>query len=183
MVTRVVVLLLLLAGCSQVKPVKDEVVVKPENPPSQSPAVIFEPINATDDEAKIIKLAEEKLNKLVSSKCFKDVLVSRKMIETNGKSSVEVYEHIKALSGRVPVRMYYKRFTSAVAYRVPPELTINLNRRFFYKSLPVCDWASTMAHEALGHALGNYGHDFNYSNERNYSVPYSLNFAVDACCE
>lgn len=138
---------------------------------------------ATTQEANIIVEAGKKLDQVVRGECFSNFLKNRKMIQTKGQTSAQVVAHIQNLKGKVPVVMYYRRFTSAVAYRQPPEITINLNRKYFYSGLPICDWASTMAHEALGHSLGGYEHDFNWNKQRDFSVPYSLNAAIDSCCK
>lgn len=175
---------LFIASCSTTKPPESPSIPQPL--PDTSPArglVVFKAINATDSEAKLIAQAAEKIHSIVGSDCFRDFLLSRKLIQTYGRSNKQVVEHLQSLSGEVPVHMYYKRFSSAVAYRVPPKLDIYLNRRNFYKTLPVCDWASTLAHEGLGHSLGNYTHDFNYNKERQFSVPYSLNSVIEACCK
>jgi hypothetical protein len=145
----------------------------------------------TKAERDVIAKVENKMNEVVQSKCFDDFLSKRKMIQTGGKTSQQVVDHVRGLSGSVPVQMYYRCMsrsirclapTSAVAYRQPPDLDIHFNRAAFYPGLPLCEWVSTAAHEALGHSLGEYDHDFNWNAQRDFSVPYSLNAAVEACC-
>lgn len=189
-------------GCSTVQ--KDSIVSLPQgekvptieeaastpvpqgNPPKdiEVGAVKLNPVEyyTTQKEREIIKRAEAKLNEVKSSQCFRDFIAARNMIETQGKTSKQVSDHIASLSGLVDVSMYFSRFSSAVAYRQPPELKINLNRKYFYESLPLCDWVSTILHESL-HALANYEHSYKWTPERIYSVPYSANEAVDACCK
>lgn len=133
-------------------------------------------------ERTVIKNAQKKLNEVKSSKCFHDFIAARKMIQTQNKTPLQVADHIASLSGSVDVVMYYSRFSSAMAYRQPPELKINLNRKFFYTSLPICEWVSTILHESL-HALANYEHDYQWNAQRDYSVPYSANAGVEACCK
>jgi hypothetical protein len=137
---------------------------------------------STAEERKTITQVEHKLNAVTSSKCLHDFIAARKMIQTQNKTSKEVADDIASLSGSVSVVMYYSRFSSAMAYRQPPELKINLNRKFFNASTPICEWVSTVLHESL-HALKNYEHDFKWNAQRDYSVNYSANFAVDACCK
>lgn len=151
---------------------------------SGTPYVILEPVKGytTQAEAAVIKKAEVVMNDVVHSQCFYDFMSQRAMIQTNGRSSEEVAKHIQGLSGTVPVVMYYKWLTSAVAYRQPPSLTVNFNRKFFGVSTPLCSWASTLAHEGLGHSLGGYDHDYKWNAQRDYSMPYSANKAFEKCC-
>ena len=147
--------------------------------------VIFEPKKyyATKDEADMIRLAGKKMNEIVQSKEFFDCIKNRKLIQTNGRTPEQVAAHLQSIKGTVPVVMYYRRFTSAVAYRQPPSTTINLNRKYFVRSIGVCEWSSTMGHEALGHALGEYGHDFKWNKMRDFSVPYSINYCFEQVCK
>src|SRR5690606_6439718 len=139
--------------------------------------VEFVPVKyyATSEESKKIVETGKKVNEVIHSECFAVFMKNRKLIQTEGRTPEQVVKHIQGLSGKVPVVMYYRRFTSAVAYRQPPEITINLNRKYFYTGLKTCEWASTMAHESVGHSLGEYTHDFNWNKQRDYSVPYSIN--------
>lgn len=143
------------------------------------------------ERVKILK-ASKKINEVISSQCFANEILNRSMIDTNNKSSEEVLKHLQSLNGIIPVKMYSRCMrlgfrcpapTSAVAFRQPPQTIINLNRFAFYNTISDCDWASTMAHEGLGHSLGGYGHDFNWSKLRNFSVPYSINYAFEKCCK
>ena len=164
--------------------------------PSPSPVAVASPVPAgplkvqfspvdfysTPSERIKIKKAGELLNRVVASACFKDFMAARKLIQTNGRAPSEVATHVQGLTGIVPVKMYYRRFTSAVAYRQPPSMEINLNRKAFWPDLDDCEWGSTLAHESLGHSLGGYDHDYKWNAQRDFSVPYSLNAAFDACC-
>ena len=133
-------------------------------------------------EKAIIEKASLKLNEVTHSTCFHDFISNRKMIQTNNKTPSEVASHLASLNGHIDVLMYFNRWTSAIAFRQPPSLKINLNRNYFTASKSICQWASTMAHEGLGHALGNYEHSFNATKDRDYSVPYSINAAFEMCC-
>ena len=152
------------------------IVIAPLPISSGSPKVVFSPVDYYTTPAERVKIlsAGIKANEVVQSQCFHDFIANRKLIQTNGRTPQEVADHLQSLSGVVPVRMYYSAFTSAMAYRQPPELAINLNRKFFNTSQSDCYWAATLGHESIGHSLGGYGHDFNYSPSRSYSVPYSI---------
>lgn len=187
-----------LSGCTKniktdsssvIVPTSEEVVVSPVS--STDPSVDSGEITLTPDqyysteaERKAIAAAQIKLNEIKNSKCFEDFITARKMIQTGNRTSEQVAKHLKAISGNVKVNMYYRRFTSAVAYRQPPSMEINLNRNYFHPSMDICkEWASTIGHESLGHSLGDYDHDYNWSPERDYSVPYSINQAFTHCCK
>ena len=61
---------------------------------------------------------------------------------------------------------------------------------YFNDSTKICEWAATMAHESIGHSLGNYGHQYKWSVTREYTVPYKIGGAAkryggnafDECC-
>jgi hypothetical protein len=141
----------------------------------------------TKKECEKIRRSGRLAIEILNSACGQAWWSTRKLIQSQGRSSNEVLEHLRGLTGTVPVRMYYRCMrglgcTSAVAYRQPPQTRINLNRAYFSLNRSDCEWASTMLHEAMGHSLGNYGHDYNWNAQRRYSVPYSLNEMADACC-
>lgn len=167
----------------------------PAPEPSSSPVpvstgkVSFSALNATKAEQAQLKASGELLNKVVQSKAFKDFLTKRQMVQTEGRTSKQVAEHLQSLSGNVTVEFYYECYkykwyqvwcTTAVAERVGD--MIRLNRAVWYPEQSKCEWASVLGHEALGHLLGDYGHDFNATARRPYSVPYSINEAVEASC-
>lgn len=195
----ILALLTYLVSCSTLKPSSDQVKSQvppdqdtaskpvPENPISDIDfgAVILEPIEyySTKSERDLIAKANIKLNQVIKTRCFYDFLMNREMVQTENRSSKEVADHVTRLFGRIPVSMYFSRWGSTVAYVEPPSLKINLNRKYFSPTTPLCEWVNTIAHESIGHALGKYSHDFKYTARRNFSVPYSLGFAVDACCK
>lgn len=204
-----VLLLTLLSSCNGGKapPVKVEVetiatptpaiVATPS--PSASPVagrVRFKPVEyyTTSEQRKLIASVEDKANEVKNSDCVYDFLSKRKMIQTDGKTNEQVAKEVRAISGEIPVEFYYPRWpTKAVAYREPPSLTIHLNGKVYGTWSSVCDLVSVLLHESIGHSLLNYDHDFNWSPSREYSVPYSINHAVDtgsysgspsgACCK
>lgn len=135
--------------------------------------------HSTEKERGLIAKAALKVSETVKSGCFKDFMLSARLLETDGKSNAKVLEHILGMVDKVPVKMYLRRGSSAIAYRQPPEKSINLNRTFFNEKKSPCRWAATMAHESLGHSLGNYKHSMKWSIEREYSVPYKLGGAGD----
>lgn len=155
--------------------------------------VTFAPVEyySTPAERTKIKSAELVLNRTIQSACFRDFMAGRKLIQTNGRTPAQVAAHIQGLTGVVPVKFYYRCMrswkcptgTSAVAYRQPPSMEINLNSAVYGPATSDCEVASVEAHESVGHSLGGYEHTFDWTPERDFSVPYSINKAFDACCK
>lgn len=190
MANRYLILFLLsFASCSSVRSVVstlNDATPAPSVTPSQNGVgdISFVPdmkFNSKLEAEKIIS-AGQKLNEVRKSQCFFDSLKNRKMIETNGKTSEEVAIHLQSVSGSIPVQWYLARFTKAVAYRNVGSPIIHFNRKYFSYKSSDCSIASTLGHEGLGHVLGEYGHSFNWTKERDYSVSYSINYAIDLCC-
>lgn len=146
----------------------------PSPTPSQMPGIQFNSVAyySTVAERAKIQTAALAVARTIASPCFADFMSARKLIQTNGRTPPQVVDHIRGLAGIVPIEMYYRRFGSAVAYRNEGSPTIHLNRRAFGTSMTDCEWGATMAHESL-HVYG-YGHDYNWSASRSYSVPYSV---------
>lgn len=135
--------------------------------------------HTTSEQRKLIASVEAKANEVKNSDCVHSFLSARKMIQTDGKTYLQVANEVRAASGNIPVKFYYTRFGSAVAYREPPSLTIHLNSRFYGSWSTVCEVVSVLLHESVGHSLLNFDHDYKWSASREYSVPYSINHAVD----
>lgn len=186
--------LLVLIGCAAAlgsgsKKV-DVAVIEQTTDPVPSLGINFKPVHnyATKAEKDLIGKASKKVNDTIQGQCFKDFMLNRKMIDTNNKSNQEVVADLVSYTGDIEISMYYRCMrswkcpfgTSAVAYRQPPEKKINLNRAVFHSGMSACEWASTMAHES-SHVIG-YGHSFEWTKERDFSVPYSINAAFSKCC-
>jgi hypothetical protein len=148
-------------------------------------SITFTPAHnyATSQEALKIQAASAKLKATIESECFGSFILSRPLIQTNGRTPTQVLEHIRSLAGTSEVRMYTRWHTSAIAYRNPPSKVINLNRKAFTLKKPDCEWAATEGHEAVGHAWGEYGHDYRWNKNRDFSVPYSIGAGVLKCCK
>ena len=144
--------------------------------PVDSKGVTFEPVAYYTTPAERAKIARAalKVNEVIQSQCFSDFMTAQKLTWTEGRTPAQVVAHLQGLTGNVPVEMYYRRFTSAVAYRNVGSPTIHLNRKVFGMGLSDCAWASTMSHEGIGHVLGNYSHSSQWNVEREYTVPYKL---------
>lgn len=156
------------------------------------PHIVFEPLAyySTPAQRLKVKSAAVKVNAVLASDCFKNFMLPQPMKWTGGRTNPQVIDHLQGLKGTVPVRFYYARFSSAVAYRMPPSTQINLNTKFFGPWSGDCELAATLAHESAGHSLGEYDHDFDWTREREDTVPYLMGGrkaryggdAFTACC-
>lgn len=145
--------------------------------------------DADAEEQATVREAASIANMIVNSDCFRDFMAARKLVETNGRSPVDVARQLQDLSGRISVAFYYRCMkladdcpepTLAVAYRQPPDHAINLNRAYYDVRggrFDIHELAGTLAHEAIGHVLGGYDHSFDWTPERDFSVPYSISGA------
>ena len=156
--------------------------VTPSDPP-YSGVVTFIPESNEKEEIMMVTAATDKVNKTIKSKCFQDFILKRDMIQTNGQSNEQVLRTILSAKGTIKVKFYKKWRSTEIAVRYAPSTDINFNRSYWTGITDTCHWASTLAHEGIGHVLGGYDHDFLYNAKRDFSVPYSINKAFDACCE
>jgi hypothetical protein len=140
----------------------------------------------TDREARAIAEAGEIANVVKNSDCFRDFIAKRKLVGTRGRTADEVAEDLRHVSGSVPVEFYFRCLGAmggcgtAVAYRLPPDPTVYINRAYYRVGAPDFDLyelAGSLAHEAIGHALGGYEHSFDWTPLRDFSVPYSISGA------
>lgn len=138
----------------------------------------FECVTCTKEEKVKIEKAEILANEIVQGKCFGDFMLSWGLIEREGRSPIEVVDHIRKSKVKVPVHYYYSR-KNVVGYRQPPYPDIYFNRRYhdYYNA---CDTASNGCHETL-HVLG-YGHPFKPTSTRGRTIPYACNSAFEKCC-
>lgn len=125
-----------------------------------------------------IKASAAKVNEVVSSQCFKDSLSRMPLIQTNGKTPAEVVEFLIHAGVKVDTKMYFT-YKRVLGYTLPSVQKIWINSRYALK-WDVCDMASLLVHEGL-HKAG-FKHGYQNTPTRKYSVPYSANRAMDACC-
>lgn len=142
------------------------------------------------DKKKVIK-AVEILKRVLNSKDFKQRVLNftfngtRQFYQNNGMSNLEIYELI--MSGQEVLKpiidhkmnfdltLYrsWNPFSKVKGYTLPDTLRIWIHKKFFRRSswTPV-DVAANMAHEWV-HKIG-FGHDYYYTDDRPYSVPYAI---------
>lgn len=154
--------------------------VTPSPSPSMSPAVPhigFHCVTCTSAEKKKVADAEKLVNELVQGECFEKFLLARPMIWTEGKTRKGVLDSIKTANLTVPVHFYRGR-CKVVGYRNTwaPDVYFNRCHHDYYDAV---DTASNALHEWT-HPLG-YGHPWKATRDRGYTVPYSMNAAVEKC--
>ena len=135
----------------------------------------------TQKERDAEALVESKIQETLFSQCFEDIILHKRsrLLRTNGRSREEVLRHLRESKATVKVTLYYKN-NNVIGYRNTGSTTIHANRKFFNGATP-CSKASNRMHE-ITHVLG-YGHEFNYTPLRPFSVPYGVGFAVKECCK
>lgn len=145
--------------------------------------------DASRSDAQTIAKAAAIAKTVTASACFGDFISNRKLVHTNGRSPRDVAHQLESLSGKITVAFYYRCMrgspactepTIAIAYRQPPDKTIYLNSAWYNPERPgfdIYEMAGSMAHEALGHSLGGYEHPFDWTRERDFTVPYSISGA------
>lgn len=136
--------------------------------------------NHTAKELEKNKKAIAKIEEVINGKCFEDKMLERKLIQTEGKKNSDVVQDIRTKHVDVYLNMYYKRFSKVNGYRNAGSNVINLNQKFHNYFGP-CSTGSNIIHEVT-HVKG-YGHDYNPTKTRPFSVPYSTNWAFEACCK
>lgn len=154
-----------------------------ETPSEPTPTVQYTLVpdsTFTKKEAAEEALVQAKVQGVLFSECFSDILLHKRtqLLRTGGRSREEVLRHLRQSQATVGVTLYYKN-NNVVGYRNEGSSTVHANRKFFDRA-SLCGKASNTLHE-ISHILG-YTHDFNRTPERPFSVPYSINYAVESCC-
>lgn len=138
--------------------------------------------NCSAEEWKFIQESVIKTNETVETTCFSAFMLKRKLIQTLGRTNQEVLDSLLNADISIDTEMYYsiKKVLGYTLGNQPiGQFKEWINRRYMM-SWNKCDLASLLGHET-SHKIG-YDHDYYYSDARNYSVPYSINEAFDACC-
>jgi hypothetical protein len=137
-------------------------------------------INHTGSELKKNQAAVVKIKEVVQGDCFKNELLNRKLIQTSGKTSLQVLETLLNADVQIKLSMYRKRLSKVHGYTYEKSDTINLNRKY-HNNYGICSVANNLSHE-WSHKVG-FGHDYKPSLQRPYSVPYSMNAIFEKCCK
>ncbi len=191
----VILIASILSACTSVQttPTPSEIISPSPSPiPGVSGSITFKCSNCDAREAKIFEQVNVLADQVVQSQCFADHFIKpeyrSQLIQTNGLSRQGVVSLIQGTKIVVPVEMYYDKGNVA-GYTNPSTPVVFLNRYFRTQwdydngYWGVCAEVSNGVHEATHKAPMSFDHDFNNTSRRPYSVPYSANFAVDACCD
>jgi hypothetical protein len=179
-------ILLLLVSCSGVQLKSEPNEIKPELLEVKSVQTIEMPkvlklksLTGFNDKNKAEFLkAESKANEIIYSQCFSEFMLNRKLIQTNGLSNLELVNKIRTTVTEIDL-ISYSSWRSVVGYTMPSAKWVKVNSKF-YNGSSVCAKASNLAHEN-SHKQG-FGHASKPNKERPYSVPYSINAAMELCC-
>lgn len=137
-----------------------------------------------------MRRALERLKIVVNSKEFKEAVLSHTyqgettFVDNKGMSNVEVYQAIMAgvetLNDELDhemdldITLYYSN-NSTVGYTYPNTTRVWVNNKFF-AGYSLSKVAANAMHEWL-HKIG-FGHDYNRTARRAYSVPYAVGTIV-----
>jgi hypothetical protein len=142
--------------------------------------------NFTDSEQAKMQRVIKKLLKVLNSEQLKNKIINHQyeeektFVDNNGMTNLEIYQKLidgtEELQNHIDnemdldLNMYYS-LSSTIGYTYPDTLKIWINRRFFRGFKP-SQVAANLIHEYM-HKLG-FGHDYNYTERRKFSVPYAL---------
>jgi hypothetical protein len=138
--------------------------------------------NCSDSQWKFIQEAQVKTNETVASSCFASFMIQRKFIDIDQMSNSQVVEALVGKNTLTDVEMYRtaKRVLGYTLANQPVgKYKIWINSRYMMK-WNRCDLGSLLGHETA-HKKG-FKHSFKYTKSRIFSVPYSMNEAIDQCC-
>ena len=170
-------------------PVKDaEVILAPVvyAPSVMSFGVVIKDTNYLPSQKAKLAEAIKHLEDIFNSQEYKAELLKRKLTSTNGRSNLEVFNHI--MTGKedlsktanqqmdLTVEMYNKKFSKVIGYTTPSSLIVYTNRKF-HDNYKACDVASNLGHEWT-HKMG-YGHK---SASDWTSVPYQHSTLIRILC-
>lgn len=142
------------------------------------------------DQAKLQK-GLEVLKAVMNSKRFRELVYSfqwrgeNTFNDNNGMSNTEIYAHLMTgaevlqpeqdhvMNFDLTLYRSWNPFSKVKGYTYPDTMRIWIHKKFYRRSswTPV-DVAANLAHEWV-HKMG-FGHDFNYNEDRPYSVPYGI---------
>lgn len=152
-------------------------------------------INFTGEQQNKVLDAVDLIKQVIASEEFKKRVLGFKyngkkaFIDNNGLTNAQIYQKIlegseKLRPGKnntmdITVETYYVD-ANVIGYTLPSINKIYMNRKYFNTFTPV-QISSNMVHEWL-HKLG-FGHDYESTPTRPYSVPYAVGYIVKALAE
>lgn len=173
----------------------------PEQTVTPTPTATASPVQATGEtvtftckvcnasEKAMLPKMQKLLNEVKNSKCFAERFIDpkyrSKLVQTDGLTREQVVSKLQTTVVKDIPLVFYKpglfQSKSVIGYTIPGSPEIYLNRNFRGGSWGICAEVSNELHEA-SHKMG-FGHDYKATAQRPYSVPYTVNYAVDSCCD
>ena len=149
-------------------------------------------VNFTRAQENKVLDAVDLIKQVVASEQFKKKILNftykgkKAFIDNNGLTNSQIYKKIleaseKLVPGKnntmdITLETYYVD-ANVIGYTMPSINKIYMNRKYFNNFTPV-QISSNMVHEWL-HKLG-FGHDYESTPTRPYSVPYAVGYIVKA---
>jgi hypothetical protein len=149
-------------------------------------------INFTREQENKVLDAVDLIKQVLASEAFKKKILNftykgkKAFIDNNGLTNAQVYKKILEASEKlnpgknntmdITVETYFTD-ANVIGYTMPSINKIYMNRKYFNNFTPV-QISSNMVHEWL-HKLG-FGHDYESTPTRPYSVPYAVGYIVKA---
>lgn len=166
---------------------KPPVMIEEEKPVTlEKPYIVFSSkpfveltstINATTSEVIMINEAITLSNKVMSTECFRNMVLDAKFTETAGLTNGQIYNLIASKKMMVKIEMFNGSFYQnhiAKTMGIDKGDGIVYANRYFIKDAETL--GSLILHEAEGHGQG-----FHHYETKSTSVPYTLNAIYDKC--
>lgn len=143
---------------------------KPDDTQTTSNLVLFSARTQDVNKYPWLSKSIDCAHKIINSDLFRNQIKAIKQFDyapttTNGAMVLDRLNTAKTVS----VRMYYKRFGSAIAYTYYDAAEIYLNTKW---KRPISEIVNTLVHEST-HTVG-YSHGDNYAAGKQNSIPYKL---------
>ena len=134
-------------------------------------------VNAGASEVVRLEAALAEANRRLGTQCFRDRVIAATMTETTGLSPGGVYALISKAPSELSVEIFNGSFwdnywNRTIAFEGTGS-QIRLNRHFLGTAESI---GATYVHERLGHGYG-----FTHYGSKASSVPYQLQYALEAC--
>ncbi|MEE2671616.1 MAG: hypothetical protein VYA54_07890 [Bdellovibrionota bacterium] len=146
---------------------------------------------SSSSDIKKLNKGVEILKAVMNSSRFRELVYGfsfngeRRFNDNNGMSNEEIYAHLMTgaevlmpeadhiMNFDLTLYRSWNPFSKVKGYTLPDTMRIWIHTKFYRKrSWTSKDVAANLAHEWV-HKMG-FGHDYNYNDDRPYSVPYGI---------
>lgn len=132
---------------------------------------------AINREDELIRDAIAYANHAMQTECFREMLLSAVLTETNGLDASQIYDLFTSKKVRINVTMFYGSYMQNYVYKTMGydigDGVVYANRFFVQDPATL---GSLIIHEAQGHGQG-----FHHDGKKETSVPYTLNKIFEEC--